>query len=315
MTINPIIPVWLMLLVCVFGVFISGKQGKMHLVRRIAIIVLLFVINLRVMTPINTEVQVSNNLNVLFVVDTTISMLAEDYQGGAQRIAAVKADCGYIIDRLKGSRFSIIAFDNQARRLTPFIDDRALTLETLDNLQVIKEEYSVGSSLNVAREETIRSLETAYKKQEEKRVNILFFISDGEITNTDLLASFTGTAKYIDNGAVLGYGTPEGGVMRVVDDLTNEEEFIQDKTKTPFVKALSKLDESTLKRIAGDMGVDYIRMDQQTNIAHKLNEIDQKLQTKVVSINTFDDIYYIFVLPLVPLLVWELVAMRRRMFV
>jgi Ca-activated chloride channel family protein len=315
MTINPIIPVWLMLLVCVFGVFISGKQGKMHLVRRIAIIVLLFVINLRVMTPVNTEVQVSNNLNVLFVVDTTISMLAEDYQGGAQRIEAVKADCGYIIDRLKGSRFSIIAFDNQARRLTPFIDDRALTLETLDNLQVIKEEYSVGSSLNVARAETLRSLETSYKKQEEKRVNILFFISDGEITNTDLLASFTGAAKYIDNGAVLGYGTPEGGVMRVVDDLTNEEEFIQDKTKTPFVNALSKLDESTLKRIAGDMGVDYIRMDQQTNIAHKLNEIDQKLQTKVVSINTFDDIYYIFVLPLVPLLVWELVAMRRRMFV
>ncbi|MCL1790441.1 MAG: VWA domain-containing protein [Peptococcaceae bacterium] len=315
MTINPIIPIWVMLLICALGVFVVAKQqDNAALARRTIIIALLFIINLRIMAPVGTDVEVSNNLNVLFVIDTTISMLAEDYQGETQRLSAVKADCGHIVSELRGARFSIIAFDNHARRLIPYIEDEALTLETIETLQIINEEYSRGSSLNVVRDDLIQSLESAYRKKDEKRINILFFISDGEMTNLDKLKSFTGAKKFIDGGAVLGYGTREGGYMRVVNKVTGEKEYVQDKTKTPYVHALSRIEEHNLQKIASDMGIDYIEMDQQANIAGKLKEIDQKLLTKSVPITTYDDIYYVFVVFLVPLLLWELIDLRRKVF-
>ena len=50
----------------------------------------------------------------------------------------------------------------------------------------------------------------------------VFFITDGEITNNDSLESFSKASKYIDYGAVLGYGTKEGGKMYPKSDYNTE---------------------------------------------------------------------------------------------
>jgi len=147
------------------------------------------------------------------------------------------------------------------------------------------------------------------------RKRIIFFISDGEITNDDTLKSFSKVEEYIDNGAVLGYGTAQGGNMKVKESYTDEMSYLEDKSEWPYVKAISKIDESNLKKIAEDMGINYIHMDKQSNINNKLKEIKQKLLKNADSEtkDSYTDIYYIFTIPLCGLLIYEFINYKRRL--
>lgn len=314
MTVDPIIPIWLMLILCVlFVLLILRSKNKYSFIRKTIVIVLLFMINLRIMIPLEGQVDlITNNLNVLLVIDTTISMVAEDYKGNTPRITAVKQDCQHIINTFKGSNFSIITFDNRAERVTPFTRDIRYTLEKIENLKIMDEAYSQGSSLNIAISETILSLESSSQKTD--TANIIFFISDGEITNKSTLRSFAESKDLIENGAVLGYGTHQGGYMKVTDKLTEKTEYIQDTTQFPYKNALSKIDENNLKNVAQDMGIDYINMDKQSNLDYKITEIKQKILNNTRSLTklVMEDIYYIFVIPLVLLLLYEMISLKRR---
>ena len=82
MIINPIIPVWIMAIICVFLLLLKRK-GIVPYIRQVMTIVLLFVINLRIMIPDDTVTykKVEMNTHVIFVVDNTLSMVAQDYNG------------------------------------------------------------------------------------------------------------------------------------------------------------------------------------------------------------------------------------------
>lgn len=92
-----IIPIWLMTIICILLIILVIKSKK-GLIRRIMIICLLFMANARIMIPSGNAKVLSSNLDILFVIDNTISMVAEDHNGGLSRIEAVKKDCEYILD-------------------------------------------------------------------------------------------------------------------------------------------------------------------------------------------------------------------------
>ena len=60
------------------------------------------------MVPGKDVTNLSNNVDVLFVIDNTISMLAEDYDGDGRRMDAVKEDCKYIMEQFPGASFSVV---------------------------------------------------------------------------------------------------------------------------------------------------------------------------------------------------------------
>ena len=109
MRIDPIIPIWLMLILCVGMAFLKRRKRSAY-IRQIAAIILIFLINLRIMVPSsNVETSVRKlDTYVLFVVDDTISMLAQDYAGDTERLTAVKKDCEHIVDEMDGAKFAII---------------------------------------------------------------------------------------------------------------------------------------------------------------------------------------------------------------
>ena len=88
MIIYPIIPIWIMSIICVVLVLIISIEGRRgwSLVRQIAIVVLMFVINIRPMVFSSNKKALSNDFDVTFVFDNTLSMLAEDYSGNQRRI-------------------------------------------------------------------------------------------------------------------------------------------------------------------------------------------------------------------------------------
>ena len=276
---NPIIPVWLMAIICIVAFIlvvhnsslkskISSKNNNnektirqktilkkyaIDTVVKTCIIVLLFVMNLRFMIPNGESVAISSDMKILFVIDTSVSMRALDYDGNQERIKGVMDDCCYIVDELSNCKFSIITFGDSVQKLVPFTRDTDMVQSELKAINLEDDNYSSGTSINIVKETLEKTLIEESKKQEGNEKIILFFISDGEITKEDeKLESFSNLGQYIFNGAVLGYGTKNGGKMvssSTTGSSYNDDYYVwyydENNQKTT---GISKIDETNLKR-------------------------------------------------------------------
>lgn len=312
MIINPIIPIWLMAIICV-GLLLLKRKGKLNYIGQILIVLLLFVINLRIMVVGNEPPTVTRDVDVLFVVDNTISMFAEDYNGDGVRMEAVKNDCEYIAEQLPGASFSVVAFGDNVQRMIPYTVDSGIAVDTIGMLHGQSKYHAQGTSLNDA----MSGMEEILNDGREN-VKILFFISDGEIVSSEDLKHYSGLDAYVGGGAVLGYGTEKGGPMKVLEFAEDEAEYLYYNDENYEEQlAISKIDEENLKSIASDFGIDYVHMTDKNQIDGTLNNLQDNINslptgTDKESKEGYTDIYYLFVIPLVVLLIWDFIELRRK---
>lgn len=314
MIINPIIPIWLMAILCiVFLVF--KRKGAFNYIRQIIIVILIFVINLRIMVPDPNAETVQKKVDVLFVVDNTISMLAEDYDShGSMRMSAVRNDCAYIMEKLPGAEFSVVSFDNNVATLIPYTVDTTNIKQALNSLNGQATLYATGTGF----EEILTYLEESLDRESDN-LQIVFFISDGELTQEADLKSHPKLKDYIDGGAVLGYGTEEGGPMHAVaffGDDEVEELYYYDENYDRQT-ALSVIDEDNLQSIASDMGIDYVHMTQQSKIDSTITKVLKQIneagdEEDDASISGYSDTFFYILIPLIPLLVFDFMYYKRK---
>lgn len=309
MRINPIIPVWLMAIICVVFLILKRK-GIFNYIRQILIILLIFIINLRPMIK-NDDVQnVVIDVDVTFVIDNTISMLAEDYDGKGRRIDAVKADCQYIMEQFPGASFSVISFGNTMSRMIPFTIDTNIVIQAIDTLEGQPTLYATGTSLNL-----ILDHMDAFLESNRESYKVVFFISDGEITDDEKVKAHSNLNQYVDGGAVLGYGTEEGGRMQAYSFTgIDVPEYVYD---SDFELAVSKIDEDNLERIAKDFGVNYVHMTKQSAIDSQIAAIQKDIEessyeSDIEESEGYTDIYYFFAIPLAVLLIIDFIYYRRK---
>lgn len=300
----PIIPIWLMTLICLLLFFLIFQKKKFSVttLREVSIILLLFIINLRIMIPSNKSLVAANNLDIIFAIDNSISMVAGDYQNKT-RLDGVKEIGESIIKELNGARFSVITFDNTSKIVIPFTKDTSMASESIAVINPKAEYMASGSSLNVSKENLLTTLKSS--KEAEDRISIVFFISDGEITREDeSLESFSTLKDYIDNGAVLGFGTETGATMYVGEKGLWTEYIMANYDQE---KAISKIDEKNLKKIAGDMNLEYIHISNKKDIEKKIKELKTLTNSSFQSSDksTYEDIYYYFIIPLLLLLLFQ----------
>ena len=233
MIINPIIPIWLMSIICIVLIItilhnkqikeiISNKSNNIRTTKqknilkyyiisaciKTLIIVFLFIINLRFMIPNGESIAISSDLSVLFVIDTSVSMRALDYNGNKERFDGVVNDCCYIVDNLANSKFSIITFSDTAKRVIPFTTDSDMVQAELKAISLENDFYAKGSSMNIVNDILEKTLKEEKERQNVNSKFIVFFVTDGEITKEgETLESFVNINQYISDGAVLGYGT------------------------------------------------------------------------------------------------------------
>ena len=245
---------------------VKSRRGLTALLLLLAMLAGIAAVGIRPMylSP-DSEIKTSN-LDVAFVVDTTISMWAEDHKGG-MRIDGVRNDIRSIMEALPGSSFSLITFDNGAQILTPFTQDIVAVEEMLGDLNMPSYATSRGSSLNTSYEALHMMVESAARKEGERKT-VVFLFSDGETTNGDTLQSFKDLGRLVDSGAVLGYGTESGGAMYYPG-----RGYIRNSSNGD--KALSRIDETTLRQIAGDLSVPYINETKDTgnSLAGRLQSV------------------------------------------
>ncbi|MEY2849911.1 MAG: hypothetical protein RI885_2578 [Actinomycetota bacterium] len=295
MTLDPIGPLWLVASVCVLAVVVavvklvsSPTRLRLRWALRIGMIVLVSVLALRpVIPPADAGPVASGGLEVYIVVDTTSSMAAEDYprpgSAGAEALApdadapdvtapdvsaapgarldGVRDDIGAITSALVGAQFSLTTFDSATVQRVPLTSDATALVSAASALSPEVTFFSQGSSID---EPLTFMSELLAEAQEEhpERSRVLFYLGDGEQTRDTAPSPFTPLAPYLGGGGVLGYGTAEGGVMRVFDGYgADDDEAAPSYIVDPVTgqDAVSSADEASLRAIAGQLGVGFVQ--------------------------------------------------------
>lgn len=208
--------------------------------------------------PGGTAEPATSDLNVFFVVDTTTSMVAEDYGNRAPRLDGVRQDVMAVAEELPGARFSVITFDTEGHVRMPLTTD-TLALDTI--MSVLEPQvtfYSKGSSVTAAREVLSDRLAQARDAHPE-RPRVVFYLGDGEQTSAQEPGPLHLDSGLVSGGAVLGYGTQAGGRMKEnngteSDGGTADAAYVQDGG----ADARSRIDEDRLRGIASQLGVPYV---------------------------------------------------------
>lgn len=279
-----------------------------------AIVALLFIIGLRPMVPSGGPTVYQNNLDVIFVVDNTLSMLAEDYQGTGRRVDAVLNDIEYLINKLPGSYYSLISFANDSKINLRLTVDGNAAITAIKTLHQIDYYYARGSTVTVFKKGLEDILKASAKKSNRRRV--VFVFSDGENTAKDAKnESLSSLKQFIDGGAVLGYGTTSGGKMQVPEYTGSEEyNYLEDRsTDYPWSAAISRIDESNLNKMASELGVPYIHAVSPESLYTVANDIlgNPELSGETIEQNYGDIYYYFAALLLVLMLTWLYVVRKE----
>lgn len=249
----------------------AGESRATHW-RLTAAVVLLAVAALRPGVPGDEVDARAANLNVYFVVDTTSSIIAEDWGNERPRVSGVRADIDAIAEALPGARYSVVTFDQTSRVRLPLTTDTTALASAVDTLLPEPTEYSRGSSVTEANDRLRGLLERSDQRQPE-RGRVVFYLGDGEQTAQGDPAPFTIPAGLVNGGAVLGYGTEQGGRMKSTRArYGSSSDYIKDPATGE--DARSMIDEGRLRSLAQQLGVGYVHREAGDDVAAVVAGID-----------------------------------------
>ena len=259
MIFQPVIPAVLVVLivlaiaaVAVWRVIRSTGGARIVWVSRVLLVLACGLLLLRPGVPGGESVTLATEVDVVFVIDTTASIVAEDWDGDSPRIDGVRADVEEIVNTYPGARFAVITFDADAVVRVPLTTDATAVVSSVSVLRPEVTANSQGSSVGIAApllEDTLRGAEEVTPE----RLRMVFYLGDGEQTAWGSVESFAASHDLISGGGVLGYGTASGGPMRITSGGGGEGNYITYEG----ARALSMIDPVNLTAIADDLGVPY----------------------------------------------------------
>jgi len=287
MILDPLLPLWLLVLLAaalvafaIWRLVVSpGFRARLAWLMRIAAVLLLAAVAAQPVIPAPPAERgvAQGGLEVYIAVDTTSSMAAEDWAGDSPRLDGVKADIRSIASRLRGAGFSLVTFDGAVTQRVPLTTDVTALVSAGDVLTQEITAYSRGSSVDAAVPELADLIGKAAAENPGQR-RVLFYLGDGEQTSDSSPGSFESLAPLLSGGAVLGYGTAQGGRMRVFDggftDPTDAASYIEDYSSGTPVDAISRIDETQLGLIATQLGVPYTHREAGRSLDQVLSGFD-----------------------------------------
>ncbi|WP_052460961.1 VWA domain-containing protein [Microbacterium gorillae] len=222
---------------------------------RVALVVLCVLALLRPGLPGGTTQTLATDTDIVLMVDTTASSVAEDWDGEHPRLDGIRADVQKIIDHYPGARFALITFDASPQLRLPLTTDTNAVISSMDVLRPEVTDSSRGSSIGIAANLLTETLKNAASSSHD-RSRMVFYLGDGEQTVSSSPESFASSKTFVDGGAVLGYGTAAGGRMRMTTSWAQSDPnpgYITYEGKD----ARSVIDEKNLGTIAEQLGVEY----------------------------------------------------------
>lgn len=244
-----------------------------------------------------TQVE-QEGVEIVFAIDVSNSMLADDFK--PTRLDRTKYAISRILDQLPDDLVGVVIFAGEAYTQLPLTNDHNAALNFINDISpdmVSKQ----GTALAKAIDHASNSFSSG---TEDSRVIVL--ISDGENHEGDALSAAQNAASKGIKLYTIGIGTPEGSPINIGG------EFIKDENGDMVV---SKLDETTLQRIAVATDGAYIRAtNQNLGLGEIVSEI-RKQQTQELSLMSFEEYneqYSYFLWGALVLLILELILLERK---
>lgn len=306
----------------------SNRAAKVRWGVRALAALLLLTAGLRPSVPTLAPSEVYNNqYDVYFVVDLTSSMIAEDGgPDGETRLDLVREDINDLLDDYVGAKFSLITFKSSPEKPTdpkefvnsgatlrvPLTPDSTAIASSVNTMVPEITQFSNGSSISAPVSLLKQVLNSDNESNE--RAKLLLYFGDGEQTGKGEPETFAGLKELVGQSKVYGYGTSEGGRMKVQSGSyisSNPDEYIQYQGKD----ALSVLDENNLKKIANELGGSYQLRTADTTIEPAQLTNDQKLElqkTEESSINNTVEYYWVFLIMLSLVMFFESAFLVRK---
>ncbi|AHI06527.1 hypothetical protein BDW_10135 [Bdellovibrio bacteriovorus W] len=160
----------------------------------------------------------SEGVEIIFAVDVSESMLAEDVK--PSRLAQAKAELSRLVDLMPGNKIGVVAFAGSAALLSPLTNDPGaikMYLESLDTNSVSTQGTNFLEALKASKEAFQRGgVDT---DDVVKVTRVIVMASDGEDHEPGALDE---AKKMVSEGIrifTLAYGTEKGGAIPVRDGM------------------------------------------------------------------------------------------------
>ena len=240
--------------------------------------------------------QDSKGVEIMIALDVSNSMLAEDYS--PNRLERAKLAISRLVDKLKGDRIGLIVFAGQSFIQLPITTDYVSAKLFLNNIGTNSVPVQ-GTALGDAIKTAIRSFSL---ESEGSRAIIL--ITDGENHEDDPIAAAKDALEMGIRVFCIGVGSADGKPIPM-----ESGELMKDSKGNIVV---TKLDETTLQKIAAAGGGEYVRAGNSefglNPIISDIKEMD-KQKFKSVTFEDFDEQYmYFFAIALFFLILEFLIA-------
>jgi Ca-activated chloride channel family protein len=231
---------------------LASSSSRLRTAKRILIVLGLCFLVLSATGPMwgkKAVIVKSRGKDILFIIDISMSMLAEDVK--PNRLERGKLELSRLLEKLSGNRQGLIIFSGDSFVLCPLTLDTGACTLLLDCIEAGNMPRP-GTSLSGAIEKAIESFEAG-----ENDYKAIVLISDGEDLEGEVDKSIT-RAK--ENGIkifTLGIGT-SGGVPIPVRDAGSE--LIEYKKDRDRETVITRLNEGLMKEIAEGTGGSFYRI-------------------------------------------------------
>lgn len=237
-------------------------------------------------------------VEIMVALDVSNSMLASDFS--PNRLERTKYAVSRVIEGLSEERIGVVVFAGDAYVQLPITSDYLTArnfVERISPTQVTKQGTAIGAALDLA---------TSAFSSDSEGSRVVILVTDGENHEDDALKAAERAAERGVKVYTIGIGTPEGAPINIDGD------FIRDSEGEIVV---SKLDETTLQKIAATTEGAYIRA---TSASVGVQEIvdminrTEKSKFKTEIFEEYDEKYHIPLVAALVLLLVELVVLPRR---
>ncbi len=240
----------------------------------------------------------SQGVEMMFVVDVSNSMLAEDFE--PNRLERTKYAINRLFEGMKQDRAGLIAFAGDASVQLPITSDFRMAAAFVNRLSptlVSTQGTSIATALDLAM--------LSFSSQS-KASKVIILITDGE-SHDDNVAAAAERAKALGVKIfAIGIGTPEGAPISI------DGEFIKDSEGNMVV---SKLGEEMLQSIAEVSEGGYLRATKQDigldEVIKTINDLE-KGELSTVKFEEYNELFQYLIGLALTLLLLEFLLLERR---
>ena len=182
----------------------------------------------------------AEGIDLVFALDTSLSMLAEDIK--PNRLTRAKHEMSALMDKLRGDRVGIVIFSGASFIQCPLTFDYSAAKMFLDSVNT--NSISVPGT---ALESAIRTALRAFENSPPNSAKVIVVLTDGESHDGDALKAAEDAEKAGVKIYAIGIGSEKGELIPLHDEQGNLSGYKKDRDGNVV---MTKLDQLTLEKIA-----------------------------------------------------------------